>query len=163
MPSDGAAQETQELRAMLHEVLGQLLQSSMHVFWQRVREQGLSMTQVFALRYIHRQGECNISDLAKALGVSNAAASQMLDRLVQQGYVLRQENPRDRRNKRLSLTEEGQQVLAEITPSRQAMFDEVTKMLSPQETALVTEALNLLLTKMRSSESFSTPSHFEKS
>ncbi len=163
MPADLPAREGQELKAVLQEVLGQLLQSSMHAFWQRVREQGLSMTQVFALRYIHRQGECNISDLAKALGVSNAAASQMLDRLVQQGYVLRQENPRDRRNKRLMLTPEGQQVLAEITPSRRAVFEEVTKLLSPQETAAVTEALSLLLRKMRASDAFSTPPHFEQS
>ncbi len=137
-----------DLQQRFHEALRRLMQNTFQTFWQRVRELGLSMTQVFALRYIHRRGTCNISDLAKTLGVTNAAASQMLSKLVSQGYVLREENPADRRNKRLSLTPKGEEVLQRITPSWQTTFEQLMARSTPEEMAQILAAFELLLSKL---------------
>jgi len=142
-----SAQADEDLRQRFQETLRRLMQNTLQTFWQQVRELGFSMTQVFALRYIYRRGTCNISDLAKALGVTNAAASQMLGKLVSQGYVLREENPEDRRNKRLSLTPAGERVLQRLTPSWQAAFDDLMSRSTPEEMAQIVAAFELLLSK----------------
>ena len=58
---------------------------SMRHFLRYARESGLSMSQFGALFHIHRRGSSGVTDLGDHLGVTSAAASQMLDRLVQQG------------------------------------------------------------------------------
>ena len=74
------------------------------------RGHGLSMSQLGALLLIHRRGGCGVTDLGDALGVTSSAASQMLERLVQQDLVLRLEDPSDRRVKQIVLTDKGSQV-----------------------------------------------------
>ena len=71
------------------------------------RENGLSMSQFGALLHIHRMGSSGVTDLGDHLGVTSAAASQMLERLVQQGLILRTEDPNDRRVKQIVLTDKG--------------------------------------------------------
>jgi len=76
----------------------------------------------------------------------------MLSKLVAQGYVLREENPEDRRNKRLSLTPAGEQVLQRITPSWQAAFNDLMSRSTPEEMAQIVAAFELLLSKFPASE-----------
>jgi DNA-binding MarR family transcriptional regulator len=54
-----------------------------------------------------------VSNVAQFLGVSTAAASRAVERLVRRGLVNRTEAAEDRRAVRLSLTSKGQEVLAE--------------------------------------------------
>ncbi len=61
------------------------------------------MTQFSTLMTLHKQGTCAISEIAEELGVSTAAASQMVDRMVNDGMILRTEDPNDRRVKLVSL------------------------------------------------------------
>jgi len=141
----------EELRQRLREALRQVMHNTFQNYWQKVRALGLSMSQVFALRYIYRCGPCNISDIAKALGVTNAAASQMLQKLVAHGYVVREENPHDRRNKQLSLTPKGTRALQEITPSWESALDNLVARSTAEEIAQLAAAFELLLSKMPAS------------
>jgi len=143
--------ETDRLRAALR----RLIQAIMHPFWQRVRAAGLSMPQVFALRYIDHHRQTNISDLARALGITPAAASQLLHRLVEQGYVVREENPADRRNKRLRLTPKGENTLQSIaSPAQGTTFERLLERLSAEETKQILDALELLLAKLPPEEEY---------
>ena len=74
------------------------------------RESGLSMSQISALFHIHQADGSGVTDLGDHLGVTSAAASQMLERLVQQELILRTEDPDDRRVKQMVLTEKGARV-----------------------------------------------------
>ena len=49
-------------------------------------------------------GVSTVKDVAKALGVTSSAATQLIDGLVASGYVLRQENAEDRRRMTLTLS-----------------------------------------------------------
>ena len=113
------------------------------------RESGLSMSQLGALFHIHRMGHSGVTDLGEHLGVSSPAASQMLDRLVQQGLILRTEDPSDRRAKQIVLTGEGLRVLEQSMPARQRWLQELAEDLSDSEKELATEALELLSEKAR--------------
>ena len=102
---------------------------SMRNFIHYVRDNGLSMSQLGALFHLTRMGSSGVTDLAGHLEVSNAAASQMLERLVQQGLILRTEDPNDRRVKQIILTERGSQVLEESIRARQSWLDKLGKVL----------------------------------
>ncbi len=131
--------------ASFQSAMGQVLQVSMRSFWRYTKKRGLTMPQMFALRYIYYRGESNISDIAKELGVTNAAASQMLDRLVGQRLILRQEDPHDRRNKRLTLTEGGRDLLRESAGSQRRWLDNLFESMSPDEVEKITEAMDILM------------------
>ncbi len=125
-------------------ILLRLVHLSMRSGWKYVKEQGLSMPQMFALRYLYYKGESNISDLARELGVSTASASQMLERLVQQGLVIRQEDPNDRRNKRIRLSQKGQDVIRDSMRAYQEWVDDLLQRLTPEERRNLTEGLETL-------------------
>ncbi|NPA91892.1 MAG: MarR family transcriptional regulator [Chloroflexi bacterium] len=134
------------------DALGQICHASMRAYWRYIKAQGLTLPQMFALRYIRHKGPCNISDIARELGVSTAAVSQMLNRLVDQGYIVRREDPRDRRNKQLLLTEKGEHALAESTHAQYRWLTELAARLTEEEKARVLEALKVLGEKMGSEE-----------
>ena len=144
------AMPQEELKDVLRLTISRLMHLSMHSFWLYAKEHGLSMAQMFTLRHIHaheQQGGCNISMISDHLGVTNAAVSQSLDDLVQQGLTLRIEHPQDRRNKRLSLTPKGREVLQAGLGAQQAWVD-VLPPLADDEAAQMKAALRLLGEKL---------------
>jgi DNA-binding MarR family transcriptional regulator len=108
------------------------------------REGGLSMSQLGALFHIHRMGSSGVTDLGDHLGVTSAGASQMLERLVQQGLILRSEDPSDRRVKQIVLTDKGLQVLQESMRTRQNWLYDLADALSDSEKETITAALEVL-------------------
>ena len=54
--------------------------------------------------------------LAAAIAKDRATIGAVVDRLEQKGLIARRPSPRDKRAKVLSLTEQGQAVLAELVP-----------------------------------------------
>ena len=103
------------------------------------------MSQLGALFHIHRMGSSGVTDQGEHLGVTSAAASQMLGRLVQQGLILRSEDPSDRRVKQIVLTDKGLQVLQESMRSRQNWLYDLAAALSDSEKETITAAMNVLL------------------
>lgn len=112
----------------------------------------LSMSQLGALLHVFRRGTAAISDIGERLGITSAAASQMLERLVQQGLVDRSESPRDRRVKQIALTDRGRRVLHECIHARQNWVADLAAALTPAEQEQVRAALALLIEKVRQSE-----------
>jgi DNA-binding MarR family transcriptional regulator len=76
------------------------MRRSMRSFIFYSKESGLSISQIGALFHIFR-GASGVSDIGDDLGITSAAASQMLDHLVRLQLVLRSENQQDRRVKQL--------------------------------------------------------------
>jgi DNA-binding MarR family transcriptional regulator len=111
------------------------------------RENGLSMSQMGALFHIHRSGICGVTDLGEDLGVTSSAASQLLERLVQQELVLRSTDPGDRRVKQILLTDKGHQVLQESMRARQSWLSDLAEILSDSEKEAIEVALNTLVDK----------------
>jgi DNA-binding MarR family transcriptional regulator len=71
----------------------------------------LTFAQLKLLRLVERQGRLNIGDVAAFLGISNAAASKAVDRLVRAGLLGRAEAPDDRRATQVSVTADGRALL----------------------------------------------------
>jgi DNA-binding MarR family transcriptional regulator len=125
---------------------GVFMRCSVRGFLRYSKESGLSMPQIGALfRLSH--GNSGVTDLGGDLGVTSAAASQMLDKLFHQELILRSEDPDDRRAKKIVLTEKGKKVLAESFLYRQQWLEELSKILSADEKKVILSALDILITK----------------
>lgn len=120
------------------------MRRSMRDFVQFSKESGLSMGQLSTLFRLYHGSSCGVSDLGEHLGVTNAAASQMVDRLVLGGYLARNEHPQDRRSKQLTLTEKGRALVHESIAARRRWMEELTYELAPQDQEEITRALVFL-------------------
>jgi DNA-binding MarR family transcriptional regulator len=120
--------------------------SSMRNFIFYLKERGLSMSQIGSLFLIHH-GKSSVSEIADGLGITSAAASQMLERLVQQELIIRLEDPSDRRVKQIMLTDKGRQVIRESLAARQGWLDNLNHVLSDNEKEQINSALNILIDK----------------
>ena len=74
----------------------------------------VTMSQLQALRYLLRNEERLMSDLAEGLAISYPAATKTVERLVKKGLVVREGDPTDRRVVRVSLTDQGRNLVGEI-------------------------------------------------
>ena len=120
------------------------MQRSMRDFMAYARQNGLSMAQLGALFQIRHRGSIGVSNLGEDMGVTSSAASQMLERLVQQGLILRSEDPSDRRVKQVALTDKGLQVLQESIRARESWLSDLAEALSDPEKEAVIAALDVL-------------------
>ena len=139
--------EVESLTTTLERWIDIFMHRSMRNFIEYARKSGLSMSQLGALFHLNRMGTSGVTNLGDHLGVTSAAASQMLDRLVQQGLIQRTEDPNDRRVKKIELTTQGCQVLEESIRARQGWLDDFANNLSDQEKELAINALNIMIDK----------------
>ena len=116
-------------------------------FIRYARESGLSMSQLGTLFHLNKMGSSGVTDLGDHLGVTSAAASQLLERLVKQGLIQRTENPNDRRVKQIELTEQGCHVLEEAIWVQQGWLKELAQMLTASEKNQIVQALDLMIAK----------------
>jgi len=137
-------QHSDPLALTLQEWIGDFMRSSMRSLILYSKENGLSMSQIGALFQIYH-GKSNVSDLGEGLGITHAAASQMLERLVQQKLILRSEDPQDRRVKQLFLTDKGCRIMEESVRARQGWLDDLVSGLSADQKEQIAGAVKILI------------------
>jgi DNA-binding MarR family transcriptional regulator len=137
---------SEQFLAVMHEWAGVFMRNSMSNFLLFSKERGVSMPQIGALFRI-RRGDCSVSDISGELNITNAAASQMLESLVQQDFIHRSEDPNDRRAKQLVLTDKGRKLLLDGIHARQGWMQHLVRHLTPQEQAQIASALKILVEK----------------
>lgn len=127
------------------------IRQSMRQLVQYSHESGLSMQQIRALFRIH---ECQrgVTDIGDHLGVTKAAASQMLDKMVEQGFITRTEDPQDRRGKHITLTEKGQLAMQKSLEARHGWLTQLADKFSIKEKEEISHALSILVEKARQVE-----------
>ena len=92
------------------------------------RDKQLGLTSLHALAYIHLQdGEAQIGQVARHLGVTGAAITGTSDRLVALGLITRRYGKKDRRNVWLEITPNGSALIATalIGPAIEAFAEAV--------------------------------------
>ena len=109
-----------------------------------VKASGFSMPQFFLLMQVHRREHCGISDLSENLEITNAATSQLVDKLVQAGLLERTEDPHDRRAKQVSLSPAGEAFIEKAIAERSRWVDGLATVLNTDERSKAAEALEIL-------------------
>ena len=79
-----------------------------------------TLPQFMVLYYLslHREQSLTVSRLAAIINLSQPATSQLIDRLLQRGLLIRRENPEDRRQKLISINEEGLTLIERVEARR---------------------------------------------
>ena len=120
------------------------MQRSMRDFKRFMDSTGLSFSQINILMRLFHEGITSVSEVGDLLGVSNAAASQAVDRLVGMGLIERTEDPQDRRTKRLALTQAGRTVIEQGIQARSQWVEGITHALKSEQQEMIISALTLL-------------------
>ena len=106
---------------------------------------GLSMPQFGILMQLHYRGNCAVGDISERFDITNAAASQLVDKLVQSRLIQREEDPSDRRAKLLNLTDKGKKLIQQGIEERYRWVDQLAEKLTAEERAQVDEAITILM------------------
>jgi DNA-binding MarR family transcriptional regulator len=78
------------------------------------RKLGLSHSQVGMLFMVLHHSDANVKQISEYLGVTKSAITQLLDPLVANEFIERQNDPIDRRIVRLKITDKGKKAVKEI-------------------------------------------------
>ena len=93
----------------------------------------LTFTQLRALSVIGRRKAVRVSDLAEELAVGLAAASSLVDRMVQRQFITRHSDPDDRRIVLLELSSRGRGLLERLERGRMEQFGKLIERMTPAE------------------------------
>ncbi len=126
---------------------------SMSGWMQYVKSSGLSMPQFSILMRLHYRGGCGISNLSEHMDISAAAASQLVEKLVQAGLLERSEDPHDRRAKQVALSSKGEELIEQGIQERYRWVDGLAETLNPEEKIKITEALEIMTQVAQTMES----------
>jgi DNA-binding MarR family transcriptional regulator len=111
---------------------------------QTLKGQGASLAQSKLLHFIERGQSVRSIDISDAFGFAPRTVTEAVDALERDGLARRDPDPKDRRAKRISITERGRNVLRETDPSRQAFASSVFGVLTPAEEAELVRLLQML-------------------
>ena len=98
-------------------------------------ELSLTLAQLKCLHFIYFGGTTNLIKLAKALNVTPPNITVIVNRLVTQGLVSREENPEDRRAYILTMTKKGTDLIEGLRESGVKRIVGILNKLSSKELA----------------------------
>ncbi len=70
-----------------------------------VDKYSLPHSQWMVLLTVEQRGKIQVKEVAKALGITSSAATQLIDHLVEKGFLKRKDSQTDRRTKTIELSE----------------------------------------------------------
>lgn len=94
---------------------------------------GVTGPQFYIMMCLYKEGSCKASRLAEIMEVKPSAITVMIDRLVNNGLVIREADAQDRRVVLIGLTEQGRLVLEEVKQTRQEQVNQFLSCLEPDE------------------------------
>jgi DNA-binding MarR family transcriptional regulator len=100
---------------------------------QELRGERVSLSQYMAMRAISDVDTVGSRKLGDMLHITSGAVTQVIDSLVEGGYVIRRTDSHDRRITTVSLTEAGIDKLEKLQQIRQGIYNRVFKDLADNE------------------------------
>ncbi len=94
-------------------------------------EHKLSLPLLRILFYIRSHPMCTANQIAKVLGLTPPTVSELVDKLVQRGFICRGEDPNDRRVTPLTLSESAVVLTGEISRENTAYLRNVASAIGP--------------------------------
>jgi len=101
----------------------------------------VTLVQYRALVVLASRGPQRVADLAAALGVNPSTATRMCDRLVRKRLARRQRLTTDRRTVRVALSDQGRELVAEVTLRRRSEVATILRRMPTSARGQVIDAL----------------------
>jgi len=93
----------------------------------------VTLTQILILEFLERQGSTKMTDIARFMKVSTAAATGIVERLVKSGYVIRTFQEGDRRIVRIKINPRGLELVKRVALDRHKMLISIFGKVSDQD------------------------------
>ncbi len=122
-------------------------QKDLRLFNQAFAEDGISQLLYAILLVVEANPGCRQADLGALLRIRQPNLVEPIDSLISRGLVARAPDPRDRRAQTLSLTAEGEVLLARLRTRHDALIDGYRARLGPENYARLVELLRLFTTR----------------
>lgn len=138
---------TEDLNQTVLQLADLMARTSIIQRFRFIQEHNLSHTQMISLFYLACHQEVSINQLASYIGITNAAVSQLIERLVKMDLVERVDNPQDRRGKLLDLTPQGRQTIKNAREAQHEWISGIILNLEPDEASIVQKSIEIILKK----------------
>ena len=115
------------------------------LLWQRASELDLTYAQSQVLFYVADHAGCHMGDVAKAFGVTLPAVTHIIDRLEQKQFVVRGDQPGDRRVHVLDATPQGKALVEELHAMQLRGVEDVLARMSGDDRRGVIKGLEALV------------------
>ncbi len=117
-----------------------------------MHESSLTLPQIVAMHVLRAEGPLPLSRLGDALGLSTSATSSLVDRLVERQYASREEDPDDRRQKRVTLLGAGGAFVERLAAARASELSEGLTHVDPALRAEMANILEQVVAQLRRSK-----------
>ena len=118
-------------------------------FFNYLKHTELSLLQAYALAYLFFKGPIKISELCEHMMVSPQATSQLVDRLEKFEMVVRIADPEDRRVRKISVLDKGEEFVQENFKFSQSWLTEIPADINPEQVGQITKVLSILMQSMQ--------------
>jgi len=106
---------------------------------------GISIAQCHAIVEIGRSGEISLNKLAEILILDKSTMSRTINNLVENGLVIRELHPEDRRFVSIKLSEKGLQVYKDTEGSMAGYYEKIFASIPEEKRGQVLESLKLII------------------
>jgi DNA-binding MarR family transcriptional regulator len=113
-------------------------------------DSGLTITQLRSLFVIANRGSTNFRKLADALRVTPSNVTGIIDRLEEQGLVSRTQNPEDRREMTLQVTDKGEALVFSLRETEIEQMTRILSLLSSEELMFLAKGLTAFVEAAKS-------------
>lgn len=146
-PPPESVESARQLSALLNDFMALVHRGFAGDAMAIMSEAGLTMPQIVALHILVHGPQSN-HGLVEKLHLSTSATSHLVDQLVKKGFVDRAEDPTDRRQKRLAITDAGTDLLRRLSQERTDEFARALSSLDPQTRMTLVTALDRAVTEL---------------
>jgi len=131
-PAPSASDETLTASRALLGVVAQSVAPALEV---------VSLPQFRVLVLLSADGPTRVGQLAERVGANISTFSRSIDRMVAGGWVVRAENPENRREVLLELTDDGRWLVESVTVRRRRAIDEILARMTAGDRSALAKAL----------------------
>ena len=140
--------DADEFSRSLLDGMAVLVRVSLQDMMAYIHPKGISMAQMSVLYQLYYQGPCEVLAFTRAHSLSPAGASQLIERMVRQGWVERVDDLADRRVHHVHLTGLGRQLAFESITARSEWITRFAARLTTEEQEQIAYAFRVLAEKM---------------
>ncbi len=106
---------------------------------------GVTISQCHAIVEIGRSGEVSLNELAELLALDKSTMSRTINNLVEDGLVIRELDPEDRRYVKIKLTDKGIKIFKNIEESMDRYYKAIFNSVPEEKREQVLDSLKLLI------------------
>ena len=110
---------------------------------------GVTMSQCSTILGIGKKGTMTMNALSEWMSLATSTMTRIVDNLVRDGYIEREQDPQDRRVVQVSLTEKGAQLFQAIKEIYREYHRKIVENIPAGELHRVVESLTMLIEAIR--------------